>query len=244
MSRTSKTEGVVLRSMRYGESDRILHIYTPHMGQVSAIAKGVRKVGSKFGGRLELYFRTQLVLYKGKGDMYTVTQAQTLGSYQHLRADRHALAAAASAGEAVYRLLGQGESNQAAYNLLCRFLTQIDQLAREGPAKEWQPLAVAFRVKLMLAAGFAPSVDHCALCGSTENLSLFSGNDGGVVCSDCASEGFPVTQEMLNFIALALSSPLAEVGALGPKAANLTDRAVKETLLNHAHVRLDSVFSA
>ena len=52
-----KTEGIVLRSMRYGEADRILHLYTPHLGRVSAIAKGVRRAKSRFGGRLEPFFR-------------------------------------------------------------------------------------------------------------------------------------------------------------------------------------------
>ena len=60
-----KTEAVVLRSMRYGEADRILHLYTPHRGRMGAIAKGVRRARSRFGGRLEPYFRLQMVLYEG-----------------------------------------------------------------------------------------------------------------------------------------------------------------------------------
>ena len=56
-----KTEGIVLRSLRYGEADRILHVYTPERGRVSAIAKGVRKTRSRFGGRLEPFFRLRLV---------------------------------------------------------------------------------------------------------------------------------------------------------------------------------------
>ena len=59
-----KTEAVVLRSMRYGEADRILHLYTPQRGRISAIAKGVRKTRSRFGGRLEPFFRLNLVLHE------------------------------------------------------------------------------------------------------------------------------------------------------------------------------------
>ena len=61
-----KTEAVVLRGITYGEADRILHLYTPERGRVSAIAKGVRRAKSRFGGRLEPFFRLNLVLYQGK----------------------------------------------------------------------------------------------------------------------------------------------------------------------------------
>src|SRR5215217_4983178 len=64
-----KTEGIVLRGIRYGEADRVLHLYTPERGRVSAIAKGVRRAKSRFGGRLEPFFRLQLVLYEGRSDL-------------------------------------------------------------------------------------------------------------------------------------------------------------------------------
>ena len=59
----------MLRSIRYGEADRILHLYTPHRGRVGAIAKGVRRARSRFGGRLEPFFRLELVLHEGRGDL-------------------------------------------------------------------------------------------------------------------------------------------------------------------------------
>ena len=73
-----KTEAVVLRSMRYGEADRILHLYTPNRGRVSAIAKGVRRARSRFGGRLEPFFRLNIELHEGRGELLTVTGAHTL----------------------------------------------------------------------------------------------------------------------------------------------------------------------
>ena len=76
-----KSEAIVLRSLRYGEADRILHLYTPNRGRVSAIAKGVRKARSRFGGRLEPFFRLNLVLYEGRGDLLTVTSAETIAGY-------------------------------------------------------------------------------------------------------------------------------------------------------------------
>src|SRR6476469_3189147 len=89
-----KTEAVVLRSMRYGEADRIIHLYTPHRGRVGAIAKGVRRARSRFGGRLEPFFRANLVLHEGRSDLMTVTAAETLSPYARLRTDARALDAA------------------------------------------------------------------------------------------------------------------------------------------------------
>ena len=71
--KTVKTEAVVLRSIRYGEADRILHLYSTTRGRIGAIAKGARKPKSRFGGRLEPFFRLDLVLHEGRGDLLTVT---------------------------------------------------------------------------------------------------------------------------------------------------------------------------
>src|ERR687893_1260344 len=109
-----KTEGIVLRSIRYGEADRILHLYTPGRGRVSAIAKGVRKAKSRFGGRLEPFFRLDLVLYEGRSDLLTVTGASTIAAHPRLRSSAATLGAAARAADAVLRLLDSAEPNPAA----------------------------------------------------------------------------------------------------------------------------------
>src|SRR5207244_12105478 len=92
-----KTEAVVLRSIRYGEADRILHLYTPNRGRVGAIAKGVRRARSRFGGRLEPFFRLRIELHEGRSELLTVTGAQTLDAYARLRGDARPLDAAARA---------------------------------------------------------------------------------------------------------------------------------------------------
>ena len=121
-----KTEAIVLRSIRYGEADRILHLYSASRGRIGAIAKGVRKPRSRFGGRLEPFFRLDLILHQGRGDLSTVTAAHTVAAHPNLRADGAALGAAARACDAVLRLCDTEESNLAAYNLLCRYLAILD----------------------------------------------------------------------------------------------------------------------
>ncbi len=75
----------MLRSMRLREADRIVHLYTGTHGRVGAVVKGVRRTKSRFGGRLEPFFRVRLVLYEGRGELHTVTQAEAVEWYPRLR---------------------------------------------------------------------------------------------------------------------------------------------------------------
>lgn len=237
--RTLKTEAVVLRSIRYGEADRILHLYSKTRGRIGAIAKGARKPKSRFGGRLEPFFRLDLILHEGRGELLTVTNVATLDGYPRLRSSGPALNAGARACDAVLRLLDSAEPNPPAYNLLCRYLAMLDDPEeREGGAG--LETALSFRLKLALAAGFAPELASCANCGEAEHLSGFSGAAGGVVCVSCEGGAFPLSEEAHRFMVGAIGSPLAEAPRAEERALRQVERAVGETLEHHAHVQLRS----
>src|SRR3712207_1725086 len=121
-----KAEGVVLRSIRFGEADRVLHLYTAERGRVGAMAKGVRRMRSRMGGRLEPLSRVRLVLHEGRGELCTVTQADTVHAHSALRERRDSLERGAQPCDAVLRLLDSGEPNRPAYNLLCNQLALLD----------------------------------------------------------------------------------------------------------------------
>jgi DNA repair protein RecO (recombination protein O) len=232
---TFKTEAVVLRSIRFGEADRVLHLYSSTRGRLGAIAKGSRRPRSRFGGRLEPFFRLDLVLHEGRGELCTVTSASTVEGHPRLRASGPALGAAARACDAVLRLLDAAEPNPGAYNLLCRYLSLLN---REGGAALSE--ALAFRLKLALVAGFAPELASCAQCGEGEHLVAFSGAAGGVVCGACEGGGFEIGPEAHRFMVEAIGAPLAEAPAASDRALRQVERAVSETLEHHAHVRLRS----
>jgi DNA repair protein RecO (recombination protein O) len=235
---TVKTEAVVLRSIRYGEADRILHLYSRNRGRIGAIAKGARRPKSRFGGRLEPFFRLDLVLHEGRGELLTVTGVSTVEGYPRLRASGPALDAGARACDAVLRLLDSSEPNTPAYNLLCRYLAMLDDPAAQ-PAASLE-MALSFRLKLALAAGFAPELASCAHCGEAEHLSGFSGAAGGVVCASCEAGAFPLSEEAHRFMVGAIGSPLAEAPRAADHALRQVERAVGETLEHHAHVQLRS----
>lgn len=237
MGSSLKTEGIVLRSLRYGEADRILHLYTPDRGRVSAIAKGVRRARSRFGGRLEPFFRLNLVLYEGRSDLLTVTSAETVAAHPRLREDAAALDGAARACEAVARVFDDGDPHRGVYHLLANELALLDC----EPARAGRPNALAFRLKLLLAAGFAPQLGACASCGEREHLAGFSGAAGGVVCGACEASAFPLDQEAHDFLVAAVGQPLAAAPDASPRALAQAERAILETLEHHANVRLRSV---
>jgi len=250
MSGPVKTEAVVLRSMRYGEADRILHLYTPARGRVGAIAKGVRRARSRFGGRLEPFFRIHAELHEGRGELLTVTGAQTVDPYGRLRSDAPAIDAAARACDAVGRLFETGEPHPGVFNLLCRQLGLLDAQAGPGADRSGgggaagRAGSLSFRLKLLLAAGLAPQLGACASCGEPDHLVGFSGAAGGVVCAACEAGSFGLGEEAHGFMAEALAKPLAEGPGAGDQALGQVERAVAATLEHHANLRLMPAFAA
>ena len=227
----------MLRSIRYGEADRVLHLYSREHGRIGAIAKGVRRVKSRFGGRLEPLFRVDLMAHEGRGELVTVTSAETVDAHPGLRERRDSLERATQACDAVLRLLDSEEPNPAAYNLLCHELQLLDR----RPEAATRAQALAFRLKLLLAAGFAPELAACAACGEQEHLSAFSASAGGVVCPGCEAGSFGIDEDAHSFLVAALGRPLAEVPAASERSLGQADRAIAETMEYHAHVRLRRV---
>jgi DNA repair protein RecO (recombination protein O) len=232
-----KTEAVVLRSIRYGEADRVLHLYSLDRGRIGAVAKGVRRTRSRMGGRLEPLSRVRLVLHQGRGDLATVRSVDTVAAYAGLRERRSSLDRANQACESVLRLFDSAEANRAAYHLLCNQLARLDA----DPAAATRSQSLAFRLKLLLAAGFAPELASCATCGEADRLSGFSPAAGGVVCAGCEAGSIPLGEEAHRFLVDALGRPLAEAPVASDPALGQADRAIAETLEHHAHVRLRRV---
>jgi DNA repair protein RecO (recombination protein O) len=130
MGQTIKTEAIVLRSIRYAEADRILHVYTPDRGRVSAIAKGARRAKSRFGARLEPFMQVQLLLREGRSELLTVTGADTVDARPGLWESAPALNGAARACDAVSRLFETDDPHPEVYALLANELS----LLAGGPA--------------------------------------------------------------------------------------------------------------
>jgi DNA repair protein RecO (recombination protein O) len=235
VSRQIRTEAIVLRSFRYGEADRILHLLSPDRGRIAAISKGVRRTRSRLGGRLEPLSCVEAMLHQGSGELMTITGADLIASHDDVRSVPRRLAVALVGTEAVLRLFPEAEPNRRVFDGLARFL---DVLGETDPANlaadaGRDPLALAFCLKLIALAGWAPRLDACASCGRAGVLDHYSVSAGGAVCDQC-HEGFRVSPETLPAMAHLLASPLGEVADLHQFAASEARRIVDETIAEHS----------
>jgi DNA repair protein RecO (recombination protein O) len=229
-----KTEAIVLRSIRYGEADRILHLYTPGHGRISAIAKGARRSKSRFGARLEPFFRIRVVLREGRGELFSVTGADTVAAHGGVRDHAATLDTAARACDAVSRLFETDDPHPEVFTLLANELALLDADPGQGtPAN-----GLVFRLKLLLAAGIVPQLAACATCGEQDHLRGFSAAAGGVVCSSCEAAAFPLDEESYEFLIAALGQSLANAPAGSERVLRQVERAITETAEHHANVRL------
>src|SRR5688572_5571676 len=216
MAGTYRTEAVVLRSFRLGEADRVLHVYTADRGRVGAVAKGVRRTKSRFGGRLEPLSHVELMLHQGSGDLQTVTGADLRASHHESREDPYRLAAGLIGAEAMLRLFTDQEANERAFTALTRFLDRLDVIPSLEPAKPaLDPLVLSFQLKLLWLSGYMPHLESCVECGAVEGLVGYQPAAGGAVCRDCGPGSIPLSPAGAQAIQPLVATPLDHAAEAG-----------------------------
>jgi DNA repair protein RecO (recombination protein O) len=227
VARSYKTEAVVLRSFRFGEADRVLHVYTAERGRVGAVAKGVRKTKSRFGARLEPFSHVELLLHQGSGELHTVTGASLVDPHRPTREDSYRMSVGLVGAEAMLKLFIEEERNERAFEALTRFLAAVDAVPEglRGRAA-LDPLALGFQLKLLWLSGYVPHLDSCVECGCDAGLVGYLPSAGGAVCAPCApTETVMLSPEGFQGIVALLRSPLADAHGLG-----LGERAARDVL--------------
>jgi DNA repair protein RecO (recombination protein O) len=240
-SRTVTTEAVVLRSIRFGEADSVLHLYTLEQGRIGAIAKGVRKTRSRFGARLEPLSHVELLLHRGTGELHTVRGAQLVRSHERSRSDGYRLAVGHIGLEAMLRLFVEQESQPAAFHALTRFLDLLDGVEAELPATPaLDPLVLAFQLKLLWLSGYLPHLAGCAACGQVKPLVGFSAQAGGAVCRECGAGALPLSESGFVALRTLLERPMADARAavVGAEALRQCLRVVESSYEVHGGFRL------
>ena len=180
-ARVYRTEAIVLRHSDFGEADRLLTAYTPYLGKVRLLAKGIRKPASRKGGHLELFTRTQLLVARGR-NLDIVTQAQTLEPYLALRQDLWRMSHAYYVGELVDSFGEEQAENEPLYTLL------RDALGWICFSTDLALTMRFFELRLLGLVGYQPQLFQCVHCNTPlEPVSnYFSVEDGGVLCPRCA----------------------------------------------------------
>ena len=229
-----RDEAVVLRTWKLGEADRIVSLHTLGNGKVRGVAKGVRRTRSKFGARLEPACHVAVQLYRGRGELDTVTQAETIDRFGSLRSDPERFARASAMLEAVDQVAPETGGDPDRHVMLVRALATLDRID--------SPLVVAgFFLKLLALEGVQPELDNCVGCGAAGTLVAIDVHSGGVLCRDCR-QGRPVSPEALDMLRAMLGGQLAAV-LRQPMGETAAEVAALATAAMEAHLerRLRSV---
>ncbi|CAN5655933.1 DNA repair protein RecO [soil metagenome] len=229
-----KDEGVVLKTIKLGEADRIVTLFTRGHGKVRAVAKGIRKTKSRFGGRLEPFTQVDLLVYRGR-NLDVITQAAIIDSFRAMRSDLAGLTAAAALAETVDKLTPDRERAFSTYALL---LGGLQALTIAGPSS----IVPAFLVKLLSLSGYHPQLGVCAGCGAGEEMRFFSPVMGGAICDVCRVEergALHVPADRLRLLARLLAADFGQTAE--PQAVSEVTHVLKRYVEYHLERPLRSL---
>jgi len=235
-----RDQGIVLRTIKLGEADRIVTILTQGHGKVRAVAKGVRKTKSRFGGRLEPMGHVSLILYAGRGDLDTITQAEAIEHFRPIREDLDRLGRCTNMLEATDQVAQERQPNSRLYQMLVGALRAV-------ATTNGHLLVAAFFWKLLSLEGFHPVLDRCVGCEAPTGLCAFDLDSGGALCAICSEDGSvaaasAVSADALGLVRLILEGRMAEVLNRPPSSATAeVDRLATRALEHHLERRLRSL---
>jgi DNA repair protein RecO (recombination protein O) len=231
-----RDEAVVLRTMRLGEADRIITFVTKTRGKVRAVAKGIRRTNSKFGGRLEPLGHVAMQCWHGR-ELDTVTQVETIDSFRGVREDLQRVARAFTLLEIVDQIAQERHPNERLYEMLVGALRFLD-------TRDSVLIVPAFCLRVLDLEGSAPVVDRCASCSAETDLVAFDLMEGGALCRSCR-RGRAISPAALDVLRRISGGAIAPVLAepAGPVTDEVTDLGT-EAMEVHLERRLRSLRSS
>jgi len=179
--RNYQTDAVIIKKTKLAEADRILTLYTPDLGKIQAVAKGVRRPKSKMAGHLELLTYSHVTLARGR-NLDIITGSQTIDGFLALKSDLWLTAY----GLYVSELVNQFTADQVPDDVLFQLL--LDTLRNLCRTSDHEMLIRYFELHLLAIAGYRPQLRECVGCHQllTPVVNYFSAHAGGILCPDCA----------------------------------------------------------
>ena len=233
--RTYQTEAIIIRKTKLGEADRVLTLYTPDLGKIQGIAKGVRRPRSKLSGHLELLTHSHVTLVRGR-NLDTIIGSQTIDSFLPLKTDLMRGACALCAVEMVNQFAPADQENRPLFNLLLETLADLAAGGRTDLRLRH------FELALLDAAGYRPQLQRCVNCRRPllAARASFSASAGGVLCADCdrgQSFTYPLTPAALNALQQLQDRPWPKVCQI--ELDNLASRQLEMVLRHYVRYLLE-----
>ncbi len=209
-----RAKAIILKIYKLGEADKIVKLYSQKNGLIDAVAKGARKIKSKFGGRLELFNFIDLDLASGKS-LDIITGAEILKNFSNIPLDFNKFIFCQLISEIVLKIhLHTNEASPVLFKLIYVCFKEIDSLPKDD-IYSIKKIACFFIAKFLKITGYAPIIENCISCGTTivEEKSgkiSFSIKMGGILCPLCSksAENMSDTRKDLNLLHYILISDL------------------------------------
>lgn len=205
-----KVEGIVIRTMDYGEGDKIITLFTELNGKVGVMARGAKKVKSRHAAVTQLFTYGVYTYYKGSG-MASLNDGEIIQSFYPLRSDIMKTAYSAYIVEWLDRVLDEKDASAYLFFQLKGALVAIEQ------DKDPQIISHLFELKMLQITGYTPVFNGCISCGVSSNLHHFSPDSGGVLCSTCSPTHehlIILTDKTLKLLRLFQKMDLTNVGSI------------------------------
>jgi DNA repair protein RecO (recombination protein O) len=215
-----KTPAIVLKSRKWGDADRIVTFFTLKHGKVRGVARGARRMKSRFGGALEPFVHCDLVLYEKPGDsLYRVSQTDIRQAFHPLRNSLETIAGAARLANLAGAVTADGDAVPRVFHALLEGFRAIQ--GSEDPGLT----AALFELEILRFAGYLPHLDRCNVCQGrgSGGAWYFSPRAGGTVCTACVKREPArcpaVSPACLAFFRQVLRMDPARLSRLKPTAA-------------------------
>ncbi|MFB6291379.1 MAG: DNA repair protein RecO [Candidatus Bipolaricaulia bacterium] len=203
---------IVIRKVDFKDSDYVVTLFGRNSGKFAGIAKGARKLDSKFGGVFDLLNLVEVVYYQGSG-LDFVSEAELIENWDEMRKSSEAIDTGLRCARIINKLLEDGQKERRAYDLLKETLVSLNE-SRARP----RVVELSFYLNLFSFLGYQPRLNKCISCGKLvegEDKVRFSPEVGGVICSDCSSEqGFPISAGLRKVLVKLSGSSPNEVSGL------------------------------
>nr|WP_283163264.1 DNA repair protein RecO [Sporolactobacillus mangiferae] len=175
----AKAEGIIIRTTDYGESNKIVTLYTEQFGKIGLMVRGARKPSNPLSAVSHVLFYGLCLFRKGRG-LGVLYQAESINPLRAVREDIEKMGYAALILELVDRLTEERQPAQGLYHLLRDALLLMEK-GTSSPV-----LALICALKMMPLAGIDPELSCCTRCHEKKMDYLFSISEGGFLCRNCA----------------------------------------------------------
>jgi len=244
-----KTEAIVIKTTNLKEADKIITFFSRDFGKIQGIARGIRKIHSKYSGKLELFTRLNVIFFRkvepvSSADQHallSITQADVVEVFPELQTDFHKLIGASYIAEFLNRVFeAHDDSQPQVYPLVCKTLRAL------ADAQQIRPILPAFELKLLTHLGYAPELNRCTNCqisrkklSETKQLPGFSFATGGFLCPSCRplkKEAVEVTYQAFDLLGALLETDISQVEYL--ECSTPIHQEIKHLLTNYLQFHL------